>query len=294
VTLYLGILLALGCALGTNLGFLYKFRGANDVPAVSVRHPLGSARALFGSRWFTLGCVVAVPAWALHVAALAVAPMTVVQVVLAAGVVALAVMADRLFGWHVGRRQFWGVVLVAVGLVLIAVTLPHPVGAHSAFSVAGMTAFEAGFLGLGAVLMIGPRLGGRREHHGIMLGAASGLLFGVSDVATKAITGLVLHQGIPGFATPWLGVALIAAVLAFYSSARGFQQGEPVPIITVCGASANLAGIAGGIIVFGDPLAQDPLGIALEALAFAMVLVASALSPAPLRAGRVAGAPATL
>ena len=55
MTLNLGILLALGCAVATQLGFLYKHRGANEAPRVDVRHPLRSGRALFRSKWFAIG-----------------------------------------------------------------------------------------------------------------------------------------------------------------------------------------------------------------------------------------------
>src|SRR5437588_12390552 len=101
MTIDLGILLALLCALVTNLGFLYKHRGACAAAPVDIRHPLRSARGLFSSRWFAIGMAVAVGAWLFHVAALAVAPMSVIQVVLAGGVVMLAVMADRMFGFEV-------------------------------------------------------------------------------------------------------------------------------------------------------------------------------------------------
>src|SRR3954462_15745236 len=78
MTLNLGILLALACALATQLGFLYKHKGANAAPSVDVRHPLRSGRALFASRWFAIGMAVAAGAWILHVFALALAPLSVV------------------------------------------------------------------------------------------------------------------------------------------------------------------------------------------------------------------------
>jgi len=63
---------------------------------------------------------------------------------------------------------------------------------------------------------------------------------------------------------------------------------DAVPVIAVTGTAANIAGIAGGIVVFGDPMAGGVLGVTLQALAFVLVVVASALMPAPLRAARVA------
>lgn len=284
MALNLGILLALICAIATNLAFLMKHRGACAAPPVDVRHPLRAARGLFGSGWFALGMLVATVAWGFHVAALALAPMSLVQVVLAGGVVLLAIMAERLFGFEVGVRQWIGLALTAGGLVALVIAQPAVNGSHSSYSIAAMTAFEGGLLGVGFLLIIGPRVGAPAHHHGVMLGAAAGVLFGVSDVAIKALTGVVGINGILGLASPWLIVAIVGSIVAFYASARGLQDGEAVPVIAATGAAANVSGIAGGILVFGDPMASDALGIVVQALAFVMVIVASALTPAPMRA----------
>src|SRR5437763_3714633 len=291
MTLDLGILLALACAFIANLGFFFKYRGANEVPKVEVLHPLRSARRLYSSKWFTLGMLTATASWGLHVGALAIAPMSVVQVSLAAGVVFIAVMADRMFGFAVGKRQWVGLMLTAAGLVLLGVTLPTVHGAHSHFTDPAMISFEAGLFFLGGLLIMGPRIGGPVEHHGVMLGAAAGILFGVSDTAIKALTGITGAHGFLGLAlSPWLAVAVAASIVAFYASARGLQDGEAVPVIAVTGTAANISGHSGGILVFGDPMAGSPLGVTLQALAFVLVVVAAALMPAPLRAAGSAAA----
>ena len=282
MTLNLGILLAFACAVATQLGFLYKHKGACAAPKVDIRRPLKTVKSLFSSRWFAIGMAVALGAWLLHVAAMALAPISVVQAVLSTGVVILAVMAERLFGFKVGRRQWLGVAMTAAGLVLLVITLPAHSGSHSSFSVAGMISFEAGMLAIGALLITGPRIGAPDHHHGVMLGAAAGVLFGVSDVAIKALTGL------DGFASivlsPWLPVTIIASVVAFYASARGLQDGEAVPVIASTSTAANVSTIMGGIVVFGDPMPGDAVGIALQMFAFVLVIVAALIVPPPLRA----------
>lgn len=292
MSLEIGILLALLCAFVSNLGFFFKHRGAVAAPPVDVKHPLRSAKALFSSGWFALGMLVATSAWVFHVAALALAPMTVVQVVLSSGVVMTAVMADRLFGFQVGVRQWVGLGLTALGLVMLAVTMPAVHGAHNTYSVAAMLAFEIGLFGIGGLLILGRHAGAPAEHHGVMLGAAAGVLFGVSDVAIKALVGAVEADGVIGLLiSPWLAFTVAASVVAFYASARGLQDGEPVPVIAITGTAASISCVAGGIIVFGDPLPSDALSIAVQAVAFLMVLVASAMTPAPVRSAGV-GAPA--
>ena len=193
-------------------------------------------------------------------------------------------LAERFFGFSVGRRQWLGVGLTALGLCLLAVTLPGTSGVHSSYSTAAMIAFEAGLLAIGTLLVMSHKFGARHEHHGVMLGIASGVLFGVSDVAIKALTGEMGLHGVAGLLSPWLLTCVLASVIAFFASARGLQKGEAVPVITLTAAAANVSAIGGGIIVFGDPLASDPLGLVLQSLAFVMVIIAAALTPAPLRA----------
>src|SRR5918998_4834759 len=218
VSLNIGILLALACAVATQLGFLYKHRGANAAPSVDVRRPVRTVKSLFASKWFAIGMGVALGAWLLHVAALALAPLSVVQAVLSTGVVMLAVLADRLFGFEVGRRQWVGVAMTAVGLILLVVTLPAQSGAHSSYSLAGMVGFEVGMLAIGALLISGPRMGAPDHHHGIMLGAAAGTLFGVSDVAIKALTGLGGAGAI--VTSPWLALAAASSAASSSSATR--------------------------------------------------------------------------
>jgi hypothetical protein len=285
MTVILGILLALACALATNVGFLYKHRGACAAPAVDMRRPVWTAGRLFSSKLFAIGMAIATGAWVFHVAAMSVAPLSLVQAVLAGGVVLLAVMAERLFGFQIGRRQWMGLALMAGGLILLGVTLPAVHGAHSHFSLPGMIAFEAALILGGTLLIAGPRIGAPREHHGFMLGAAAGILFGVSDIAIKAISGLVGTAGFAALLTPWALICVVASVAAFYASAKGLQDGDAVPVIAITGTAANVSGIVGGILVFGDPLSGNPVSLVIECLAFGLVLLAAWLMPAPVRAG---------
>jgi drug/metabolite transporter (DMT)-like permease len=284
MTVQLGILLALLCALLTNLGFLFKHRGACAAPDVEWRHPLRSAKGLWTSKWFAIGMGVAIGAWVFHVAAMALAPLSLVQAVISGGLVFLAVLAERVFGFELGRRQWAGVAMTALGLAMLAITLPHSDGSHSTYSHAAMISFEAGFLAVGGFLVWSPSLR-QHEHHGVFLGTAAGIMFGVSDIAIKALTGVVGSGGLVGLATsPWLAVTVIASIVAFYASASGLQKAEAVPVITVTSAAANVCAISGGIVVFGDPMPGDALGIVVQSIAFVLVIVAAALTPGPMRA----------
>jgi drug/metabolite transporter (DMT)-like permease len=279
----LGLLLALASALATNVAFLFKHRGAVLAPPILVRHPLRSAVGLFRSRWFAIGWMVAILAWGLHVGALSLAPLSIVQAVLSGGLVFLAVFAERYFGFHLGRRQSVGVTITAAGLVVIALTgggATHPQHA----SLAALIAVEGAIFATGAALV---RISTRRHlpdrAEGLLLGAAAGALFGVSDVAIKWLT-----QAAPGpllgALSPWTLTALVAGVISFYASARSLQIGEGVEVIALTSVAANLVAIIGGVLVFHEPIGSGAVAITGRFFAFCLVIAGAALMPAPMRA----------
>jgi len=53
-----------------------------------------------------------------------------------------------------------------------------------------------------------------------------------------------------------------------------------VPVIAVTSAAANISAIAGGILVFGDPMPGRALGIVAQSLGLVAIVFAAALMPA--------------
>jgi drug/metabolite transporter (DMT)-like permease len=283
----LGLSLALASALATNVAFLFKHRGAVLAPPIRVRHPLRSAVGLFRSRWFAVGWIVAIFAWGLHVGALALAPLSIVQAVLSGGLVFLAVFAERFFGFELGRRQWVGVTITAAGLAVIGLT-GGGANTPQRASLAALIAVEGAIFALGAALV---RISARRDvlhrAEGLLLGAAAGALFGVSDVAIKYLT-TAAPDPLFGSVSPWTLTALIGGVVAFYASARSLQIGNGVEVIAITSVAANLAAIIGGILVFHDPIGAGALAITARFLAFCLVIAGAALMPAPMRAADTA------
>jgi hypothetical protein len=279
----LGILLALVCALVANVSLLCKYRGAVASPTVELRHPLRSAAGLFRSRWWTIGFAIAFVAWTLHVAALTMAPLSLVETTLSGGLLLLAWLAERWFGVRVGLRELMGLGLCALGLAVLAVTSAGGGSASSSYSVEAMITFEAVAVGVGAALLLSGTAGSPGRASGPALGIAAGLLLGVANVAVKALTGTVPGDPL-SILSPWTVTALIAGAGAFLAFARGLQTGGAIPVITLSSVSANLVSVGGGIAVFGDPMGSDPLAIAARSVAFAAVIAAVIVLPAPGRA----------
>jgi uncharacterized membrane protein len=85
-------------------------------------------------------------------------------------------------------------------------------------------------------------------------------------------------------------VTIFASIAAFYASARGLQDGEAVPVIAATSTAANVSAILGGIVVFGDPMPTDTVGMCVQAFAFVLVIVAALVTPPPVRAAEAAAA----
>ena len=119
----------------------------------------------------------------------------------------------------------------------------------------------------------------------MLFGASAGLFWAASDTAIKALSGnlgdesaaaIVLH--------PLAAVIALASLAGLVVSARSLQVGKAVPVIAVTSVAANALTIAAGPIVFEEPMPDDTLGVVVRIAAFALVICAAALTPAPVSA----------
>jgi drug/metabolite transporter (DMT)-like permease len=272
-----GIALALVAALMTNLASLLKHRGCHRAEPISLRQPLRGARTLAGSRWFAAGWGLAAVAWLIHVAALSMAPISIVQAVLAGGAVTLAVISQRIFGDEVERQQWLALLLGGAGLALLAVTVPQLRGSHSEFSVGAILGFEGGLALLASGLALGHRSERLAARRGVLLAALAGILIAFAGIAIKGLFGV---EGVSiAVIAPWIALTVVCGALAQYATVAALQGGQAIETIGLLGLVANATQIAGGVLVFGDPLSANPLGIALQTSAFAMVCASALLLP---------------
>ncbi|HEV3001723.1 MAG TPA: hypothetical protein VGW75_13360 [Solirubrobacteraceae bacterium] len=287
LSVQVGLLLALACAFTSILGFLYKHRGSVAAPAVEFSRPVSSSLALFRSPWYTLGIVVATGSWGLHVAALALAPISLVQTTIAGGLVLLTVVAERLFAHEVPRREWVGVALTATGLAFLAATMGSTGReAHSDYEPATLALYGGLATAIGGALAVAAARGHRRDAY--LLAVSAGLLWGASDVTIKALSSVLDERGIGVVLHPLAAVIALLSLLGLLVSARSLQLGGAVAVIAVTSAAANIVTIASGPIVFGEPLPDDALGLTVRLLAFALVIGAAALTPPPMPARPVA------
>jgi drug/metabolite transporter (DMT)-like permease len=203
--------------------------------------------------------------------------------VIAGGLVLLTVCADRLFAHEVTRREWVGVALAALGLAFLAATIEGAGDdAHSDYEAARLVPYIAGCAALATAAAWATTRSPARA--GVLLGASAGLYWAVSDTAIKALSAN-LDEGVAAVLLhPLAAVIALASAAGLVVSARSLQLGKAVPVIAVTSVAANVFTIAAGPAVFAEPLPDDAIGLAVRLAAFAFVIGAAALTPAPVRA----------
>ncbi len=268
-----GLVLALASTAAISTGFFVQHQAASGLPPLSLRRPLRSLRSLFQNLRWLGGFGLGIAGWGLYVAALTLAPLSLVQACSAGGIGVLALLSRT----NVPRERA-GVALSIAGLVLLGVSLAGGTDAGRSGSLAAPVLWLAVSAAL-AVAVAGPAA--RLLVAGAGLGAAAGILYAAGDVGTKS----AVHGGV----RLWLVPAILAAHgLAFVALQLGFQRGAPLATAGVSTLLMNSLPILAGLAVFGEALPGGLLGV-LRVAAFALVVAgASALAtqaaPAPAEA----------
>jgi hypothetical protein len=246
IALALVITLVSACLL--NVGYLLEHSVASKAPPISLHHPVASVRSLLGNRRWLLGFASEAAGWVLYVAALALAPLSLVQATAAGGIGILAVMVSRVTHVRLTVRERIGVLLSVIGLALLGVSL---VGSHSEGSISGYV-----WISVWLVASAGAA--------GILI-QLSGILFAAGDVSTKmAVSGGAAN------------VAFLACLITFYAAGTvvlqaGFQRGGALTTVGLATLLTNALPIAAGMLVFHEPFPGGWVG-AVRIVAFAGVI----------------------
>jgi hypothetical protein len=285
-TLAAGLGLALASALALDLGFLLQQHAASRLPALHLSRPLASARSLGGARVWVAGFAIGLGGWALYLAALTRAPLSLVQTVAAAGIVILVALAAVASRRLPPRRERLGAGLAAIGLGALAASLPsHVASADRAGISLPLIALSALAAVAAAALARGSRAGA--------VGLAAGAFYGLGDVWSKLLLdGLPSHPGaLDVLGRPALYATAAAHLAGFLALQRAFQRGGPIAAIVPMTALMNLLPMVAGPLVLGEALPADPRLAALRLVAFACassgaaLLVAERREPTPSEPG---------
>ena len=281
-----GLALALVSAGALNWSYYAQHGAAAAMPPLTPRHPLRSLRLMFLNLRWLAGFFMGVGGWGLYVAALALAPLSLVQSVSAAGIGVLALLVSH-GGSRLSRGERVGVAVSVLSLALLGVSLAHDrtrsghggwVGVAVWLGVSAVAAAIAAFP-LARVLVPGAGLG-----------LAAGIFYAAGDVATKAGLGGGTH-------VLFLAAMLACHFCAFVALQGGFQRGRALATAGTATLFTNALPIVAAMVLFHEGLPGGVLG-ALRVASFVLAVAGAAVlttrshSGAAPPAGRLPGEPA--
>ncbi len=208
--------------------------------------------------------------FASYAAALALAPLAVVQSIGAGGIGVLAYASARVSRRRLGPRQSTGVAISVLGLLFLGVSLVRSSGGGGRGSAAGILAWLGGSAALALLVLL---IGRRRGDIAVAEGIAGGLLFSIGDISTKLAT-----QG--GTHLAFVVTLIIGYTLGTSLLQVGYQHGGALTVAGLATLLTNALPILAGTILLEEPVPSGALGVA-RVLAFAAVTLGAVLLAAP-------------
>jgi hypothetical protein len=263
--LSLGLTLALVSAIAVNWAYSREHDAAAAMPRFSPRRPLRFVSLLLGDRRWVGAFATETVGWLVYVAALRLAPLSLVQAVGASGVAVLALATSHGHPGRLARREQVAVLAAMAGLVLLALSL---VDTHQTDHPPEWTAVAI-WLGCSSAGALALAVFGGGLARGPALGLAAGLLFAGGDISAK----LVVYGGV------WL--AAIVTLVVCYSLGTSvlqgsFQHGDALTGAGLATLATNAVPIAAGFVVFGEELPAGARG-ALQLAAFGCLVAGAVL-----------------
>jgi hypothetical protein len=268
----IALVLALAATTLTNVAYLREHDAAAALPALSLRRPLHSVQALLTDRSWLIGFALESGGFTLYVAALALAPLTLVQSVSAGGIGILAFVSARIRRRRLGRHELAGVLVSMLGLLALAVSLAGGSGEGSGGSTSEILLWLVATAGAAAAaLALGRRFGSLAVAEGI----AGGLFFSIGDISVKVAT-----QG--GARTAFAIGVIVGYSLGTVFLQFGYQKGGALTVAGLATLLTNALPIAAGTVVLGEPVPSGAYG-AIRIVAFGGVTLGAILLARPDR-----------
>ncbi len=284
--LAIGLALAFVSAVAVNWAYSREHDAAAAMPPFSPRRPRHFVSLLLADRRWLTGFATETGGWFVYVAALRLAPLSLVQAVCASGIAVLAFVSAHGHPGRLAWRERLAVLGAVGGLVLLSLSL---VDSHQADNPPGWppVLLWLGASFAGAILLT--RLGSGLAR-GAALGLAAGLLFAGGDISAKLVT----------YGGTWLVAALMLVVCYALGTSilqGAFQHGDALTGAGLATLTTNAVPIAAGFVVFSEELPGGARSV-FQLAAFATLIASAALlatrREAPSRAAPPPSAPDAL
>lgn len=215
--------------------------------------------------------------YALYVVSLSDAPVSLVAVMMQAGIGLFVVFAVLFLHERANRREWIGIGGIAAATVLLSQSLAGGAaqGHATNFALFNLTLIVVALSGA-------PYAFARMRRGGVATAIAAGVAFGLASLYTKALTESFIAQAgstmiLRVFANPWLYCTSAANIAGLILLQNSFHSARGIVAMPLSSAISNVVPIVGGIAAFGEALPTDPTAALLRVASFALTIVSSGL-----------------
>jgi drug/metabolite transporter (DMT)-like permease len=215
--------------------------------------------------------------YALYIVALSDAPVSLVAVMMQAGIGLFVVSAVLFLHERASAREWAGIGGIAAATIMLALSLEGGAiqGHATTYALYSLTAISI-------VFAAGPHAVAGLRRSGAATAIASGVAFGLGSIFTKALAdGFIAQTGIAVvvrvFGDPWLYCASAANVAGLILLQNSFHTARGIIAMPLSSAISNVVPIVGGMAAFGEALPADPTAALLRIGAFALTIACSGL-----------------
>ncbi|MGN9759981.1 DMT family transporter [Streptomyces sp. SD31] len=281
-----GVVAALLANVLYSTGFVLEKRALAGLPPLRAARPGRALRLLAGSPLWIGGALALALGFAAQLAVYRVLPIAAAQGLFVSGLVLLLLLSSVVLGERLTAAERRGLAVIGLALLMTVASLHDSTEPISRTAPTGtLLALCVPALALGLWLYGTAERRARRRHRtpttGVAYAVAIGLLYGVSSLAIKGVSGRLTTTGlgdaVPALLTsPYPYLLLLTGAFGLVLSQTALQRCRASLIVPVCTTVTCVFSVASGTVAFGEPLPQDPLRLALRlggtALALAVVL----------------------
>src|SRR3954451_18644932 len=268
----LAALICLFSALGFAASNALQHRVAGTVPTSVAHHAIGVLAQVVRRPLWLLATTISFAALLLHATALKLGPIALVQPLMLVGVVIAVPVRAALDLTTPTWRELRAVLITVTGLAMFmwgvnpvtSTTRPSPVAAALMVSVGVGTAV--------VVLLTSRHLTGRPHHQASILGATSGVMFGLTAGMLKLI-GTAVSSDHPAAVAALLAALILAGVLGVAMNQRAYQIAPlsvSMPLLNVLDV---LVAVTFGVLVFHEAPGHGPTVLAVQCIALGCLAV---------------------
>jgi uncharacterized membrane protein len=273
----IAILCAIAGALTLNLAIYLEKVAVTDLPEVDTKHWKTTFKAFITNKPWLFAQVINITGFVLYSIALALAPVSIVEPIIASGVVLLAYLAIKHLGEKPRKIDYAAMGMTVLGVIFIAISLLEGLPKDHLDHGWEIPIFSVIILGLAVIIPLMMR--GSRARLSVGLGISVGLLFGMAAVYQRLVMMYLGNISKMHWVLFFVFLAMCVAcyIPAFILLQAALQKGMAIIVAPIYNGLMEFVPIVVGMLALSEALPQSNLLKVIRLLAFVLIITGTVI-----------------